>query len=74
MQNLDDLVLIDELVTETRHKELPALNAITVAVPRMHFYENLEPRIEKHMHEVVQLLKKAGVKVIENDGVEITYD
>lgn len=26
------------------------------------------------MHEVVTRLRKAGVKVIENDGIEVTYD
>jgi len=35
--DLDDIVLIDEQVTEARHKELPALKNITIAVPKMHF-------------------------------------
>lgn len=26
------------------------------------------------MQEVIQRLRKAGVKVIENDGIELTYD
>lgn len=72
--DMDDLVLLDEAVTETLHHDLPALGAITVAVPRLHFYEDLDHEIEKHMTEVVQKLKSAGVRVIENDGVEITYD
>lgn len=52
-QNLDDLVLIDELVTETRHKELPALKNITVLVPKIHFQESLDSAVETRMHEVL---------------------
>lgn len=32
-QDLEDLVLIDDLITEQPHKGLPALNTITLAVP-----------------------------------------
>jgi Asp-tRNA(Asn)/Glu-tRNA(Gln) amidotransferase A subunit family amidase len=39
-----------------------------------HFLEDLDPKIEKQFTLVVERLKQAGVKVVENDGPEVTYD
>lgn len=34
----------------------------------------VDPKIEKTLMETIKRLKNAGVKVIENDGPEVTYD
>jgi mandelamide amidase len=37
VQDMEDLTLIDQIVTETRHKDVPALKSLVIAVPKMHF-------------------------------------
>lgn len=34
----------------------------------------MDHRVEKALHEVIGRLRKVGVRVIENDGVDVTYD
>lgn len=37
VQNMDDLLMIDEQMTEIRHKEVPLLKNLTITVPKIHF-------------------------------------
>lgn len=72
--DMEDLVLIDSIVTETVHKEIPPPKSLTIVVPRQHFQEMVDPKIEKSLQETIKRLRDAGVKVIENDGPDVSSD
>lgn len=73
-QNMDDIVLLDEIITEVKHKVPPRLSDITIGVPKSHFYEDLDPQIEESTRKAIKKLKDSGVKIVENEGIkDITY-
>ena len=72
--DMDDLALIDSIITETVHKELPNPKSLTIVVPCQHFQEMVDSKIERALQETIKRLRDAGVKVIENDGPEVSYD
>ena len=72
--NMDDILLMDEMVTETKEKNRMDLKSITIGVPRIHFYENLDSKVKEVAEHSIKLLTDAGVKVVTNDGPDVTYD
>lgn len=45
--SMEDVVLIDEIVYEEVHKEVPRLQDVRVGIPSQHFYEGLDPWVQK---------------------------
>lgn len=57
---MDDIVLLDEVVTGVIHKNIPKIKDIRIGVPRSHFYSDLESTVSKRCEETIKLLKDIG--------------
>ena len=67
---IEDVVLLDETVTGEIPVKIPSPSNIRIGIPREYFYENLDPRISKVVEEVIEKLRKAGVQIIDNEGIK----
>ena len=43
--SMDDIALMDEIVTNQRHKEIPEAKTIRIAIPKENYYEDLDPEV-----------------------------
>ncbi len=67
-RSMNDLVLLDGIVTGSALTEAPAdLKGLRLGVPRGHFFENLHPDTAKIAEDTLKALAKAGVVLVEAD-------
>ena len=63
-----DVALLDGLLSgEPGGLEARALTGVRLGVPRKYFYENLEPIVESRTERLLDLLRQAGVELVEAD-------
>jgi mandelamide amidase len=71
-RSVADCVLLDGVVTGGPIALDPArLDGLRLGVPRGHFWENLDPEIDRIAHDALARLRKAGVELVEGDVPEI---
>ena len=67
-RSMNDLVLLDGIVTGSALTEAPAeLKGLRIGVPRGHFWENLHADTAKIAEDTLKALAKAGVVLVEAD-------
>lgn len=66
---MDDVVLIDEVITGSNHKAPPNLKDLRIGIPKNHFFSDLEPKVAQICETTIKLLKKSGCTLVENDEI-----
>jgi indoleacetamide hydrolase len=70
-RSVADCALMDGVVTGAAGEIVPArLEGLRLGVPRRHFWEDLDPELERVCEAVLQKLKEAGVVLVDVDMSE----
>ena len=69
-RTMEDIALLDEHITGEKHAEGEARN-VRIGVPKKHFWERVDPEIERRAYSFVEkLAKQGGFTIVQEDNVE----
>lgn len=73
--NVADVALLDAAMAGTAvNDDIPAADALRIAVPRRVLWDDLDPMVAQRCEAVLQRLAKAGVTLVETDPADLWED
>ncbi len=72
-RTVEDLALLDAVITgEPMISEPAALRGVRIGIPQAHYYEGLDPEVERVSTEALVKLGDAGAVLVEMDAPGLT--
>lgn len=69
-RSADDAALVEAALDDRPLRPPPAVQALTLALPRQHFMENLDEPVARCFGEAVDMLRRAGARIVDIDAPE----
>jgi len=63
---MDDIALVDEVVTNQRHKDVPNPKDIRIGIPNEYFFEDLDQEVQSHTEKCIKKLESAGCTLVKD--------
>jgi mandelamide amidase len=65
--NMDQIILLDEVITNMSNDIKVDIKSIRIGIPRKYFYENLSSEVKRISDETINKLRNKGVQLVEVD-------
>jgi Asp-tRNA(Asn)/Glu-tRNA(Gln) amidotransferase A subunit family amidase len=66
-RNMEDIALLHSVVTASVPQEPASLKGLRIGIPRAHFYDDLEPEVERVIGQALLKLREAGAVLVDID-------